>query len=85
MQAPSSVSLKPSLFQTERVGLSAMLPSESGCRKIRTTISNSADDISNLCCKLSTPLSRAAHQAALRFELVDATDDGHDPAQSCLS
>ncbi|KAL1434490.1 hypothetical protein MTO96_011585 [Rhipicephalus appendiculatus] len=60
-------------------------PARVSCSKILTTISNSADDISNLCCKLSTPLSSAAHQAALGFELVDATDDGHDPAQSRLS
>ncbi|KAL1434224.1 hypothetical protein MTO96_011865 [Rhipicephalus appendiculatus] len=60
-------------------------PARVCCRKIRTTISNSADDISNLCCKHSTPLLSAVHQATLGFELVDATDDAHDQAQSRLS
>ncbi|KAL3182856.1 hypothetical protein MRX96_034492 [Rhipicephalus microplus] len=35
------------------------------CRKVRTSIRNSGDDISNLCCKFSAPSSRAALRAAL--------------------
>ncbi|KAL3243894.1 hypothetical protein MRX96_019484 [Rhipicephalus microplus] len=52
------------------------------CRKVRTTIRNSGDDISNLCCKFSAPSSRAALRAALRFEHVNVADGGHAPA--CL-
>ncbi|KAL1423294.1 hypothetical protein MTO96_021272 [Rhipicephalus appendiculatus] len=55
-------------------------PARVCCRKIRATTSNSADGISELCYKLSSALWSAAHQATLVLELVDGTDDGHDPA-----
>ncbi|KAL3197825.1 hypothetical protein MRX96_044689 [Rhipicephalus microplus] len=76
MQAPSSISLKCSLSLAE-LGAPATLPALVYCHKIRRMVSNQVDDTSNLYFKLSTPISSAAVQTVMDFELVDA-DDGHD-------
>ncbi|KAL3197823.1 hypothetical protein MRX96_044687 [Rhipicephalus microplus] len=47
------------------------------CHKIRRMTSNQVDDTSNLYFELSTPISSAAVQTVMDFDLVDA-DDGHD-------
>ncbi|KAL3182851.1 hypothetical protein MRX96_034488 [Rhipicephalus microplus] len=52
------------------------------CRKVRTSIRNSGDDINNLCCKFSAPSSRAALRATLLFVHLNVIEGGHTPA--CL-
>ncbi|KAL3257856.1 hypothetical protein MRX96_046450 [Rhipicephalus microplus] len=78
--AGSVFNLAQVFFVLDRTRSAGHTPALVSCHKIRRMVSNQVDDPSNLYFKLSTPLSSAAVQTVMDFELVDA-DDGHDAAR----